>query len=129
MPFNDFMPSVGGFNPTQMSLVDIQNMKIPGLGDTPNFMQSAGGMYGNTNIPMNSPLVQNAAQDAIAKPEQGMSQGDMMKMASMALQGFNRGQQAPQAPTQQILRDQNQFRFAGFQQNPQQQMAQALRRR
>lgn len=61
-------------------------------------------------------------------PAQGMSGSDMMKMASMAMQGMNRGQQAPQAPTQQIIRDSNQFRFAGMQQNPQM-LAQALRNR
>lgn len=57
------------------------------------------------------------------QPAEGMSGSDMMKMASMAMQGFNRGQQGIQAPTQQIMRDSNQFRF------PQQAMAQALRRR
>ena len=65
-------------------------------------------------------------QNAMTMPDKGMSQGDMMKLAGMAMQGFNRGQQGIQAPTQQIIRDSNQFRFAG---NPQQQMAQALRQR
>lgn len=60
------------------------------------------------------------------QPEQGMSQGDMMKLASMAMQGMNRGQQGIQAPTQQIMRDQNRFSYT---QSPQQQMAQALRNR
>lgn len=55
--------------------------------------------------------------------DKGMSGSDMMKMASMAMQGFNRGQQGIQAPTQQIMRDSNQFRF------PQQAMANALRNR
>ena len=58
--------------------------------------------------------------------DKGMSNSDMMKMASMAMQGFNKGQMQVQAPTQQIIRDSNQFRFAG---NPQQQMANALRNR
>ena len=61
-------------------------------------------------------------------PQQGMSQGDMMKMAGMAMQGFNRPHQQVQQPTQQIIRDQNQFRFAGMQQNPQM-LANALRNR
>jgi len=61
--------------------------------------------------------------------DKGMSNSDMMKMASVAMQGFNRGQQAmPSGNTAQIIRDQNQFRFAGQQQNPQM-LAQALRRR
>ena len=64
---------------------------------------------------------------SIAKPEdKGMSGSDMMKLASMGMQGFNKGQMQIQQPTQQIIRDNNQFRFAG---NPQQQMAQALRQR
>lgn len=62
-------------------------------------------------------------QPQMQAPEQGMSQGDMMKLAGMAMQNMNRGQQGIQAPTQQIIRDSNQFRF------PQQAMAQALRRR
>ena len=67
-------------------------------------------------------------QQPMTAPDKGMSQGDMMKLAGMAMQGFNRGQQGIQAPTQQIIRDSNQFRFAGMQQNPQM-LAQALRRR
>ena len=66
-------------------------------------------------------------QQPMTAPDKGMSQGDMMKLAGMAMQGFNRPQQMQQ-PTQQIIRDQNQFRFAGMQQNPQM-LAQALRRR
>ena len=61
-------------------------------------------------------------------PEQGMDQMAMMKMAGQAMQGFGRGmqQQMPSGNTAQIIRDSNQFRFAG---SPQQQMAQALRQR
>ena len=71
---------------------------------------------------------QQQPQQTEQPADKGMSNSDMMKMASMAMQGFNRGQQGIQAPTQQIIRDQNQFRFAGQQQNPQM-LAQALRRR
>ena len=129
MAYNDFLPSIGGFNPTPMSLSEIQNMKIPGLGDAPNLMQAPQGMLGDSNIPMASPLVQNAVQGAIAKPEdKGMSNADMMKMAGMAMQAFNKPQQQVQNPLQ-IISDKNQFRYAGFQQSPQQQMAQMLRQR
>lgn len=76
---------------------------------------------------MGQPQMQAPQQQPV--PQQGMSQSDMMKMAGMAMQGFGRGQQVPQAPTQQIIRDQNQFRFAGMQPNQQQQIAQMLRRR
>ena len=67
-------------------------------------------------------------QQPTEQPKEGMSNSDMMKLAGMAMQGFNRPQQQVQQPTQQIIRDQNQFRFAGMQQNPQM-LAQALRKR
>ena len=58
----------------------------------------------------------------------GMSEMDMYRMASGALQGMGRNMQMqmPSGNTAQIMRDQNQFRYAG---NPQQQMAMALRQR
>ena len=60
----------------------------------------------------------------------GMSEMDMYRMAAGALQRMGRGmqQQMPSGNTAQIMRDQNQFRFAGMQQNPQM-LAQALRNR
>ena len=71
---------------------------------------------------------------APASPQQqtpdssGMSEMDMYRMASGALQGMGRNMQMqmPSGNTAQIMRDQNQFRFAS---TPQQQMANALRRR
>lgn len=71
-------------------------------------------------------MQQQPTQQPAEPAKEGMSNGDMMKLASMAMQGFSKGQQGVQAPTQQIIRDSNQFRFAG---NPQQQMAQVLRQR
>ena len=71
---------------------------------------------------------QQPTQQPTEQPKDGMSQGDMMKMANMAMQGFNRGQQQVQQPTQQIIHDNNQFRFAGMQQSPQM-LANALRNR
>ena len=61
-------------------------------------------------------------------PQQGMNPMDMYKMAAGALQGLAKPQQQVQNPLQ-IINDKNQFRYAGFHQNPQQQMAQALRQR
>jgi hypothetical protein len=92
---SDFLSSVGGFNPTQMSLSEIQNMKIPGMGEPLNLMQGPTGMYGNTSVPMDSSLVQGAVQGAIAKPEQGMSNSDMMQLAGMAMKGFANQRQPP----------------------------------
>lgn len=118
MPFNEFLPSVGGFNPN-MSLVNPQDMKLP---------FDVSGVYGAA-LPqgmVNRDGQQFMGQQQAQQPtDQSMSQGDMIKLAGMAMQGFGK-QQAPQAPTQQIIRDNNQFRFAG---NPQQQMANALRNR
>lgn len=122
------------FNPNMMSLNDLASISPMG--------GAAMGAYGGllpdqmkqgmmSQLPMgmmNRDGQQFMGQPQPQQPAQGMSQGDMMKMAGMAMQGFNRGQQAPQAPTQQIMRDNNQFRFAGQQQNPQM-LAQALRRR
>ena len=58
----------------------------------------------------------------------GMSEMDMYRMAAGALQGMGQNQQPQQMPQLPILRDSNQFRFAGMQQNPQM-LAQALRNR
>ena len=120
------------FNPNMMSLNDLAS--ISPMKDTAMGLLGAGlpdGMKQGImdQLPMgmmNRDGQQFMGQQQPQQPTQGMSQGDMMKLAGMAMQGFNRGQQTPQAPTQQIMRDSNQFRFAS---NPQQQMAQALRRR
>ena len=117
------------FNPNMMSLNDLA--QISPMGNT------AMGIYGSALSPemkqqmmpmgmMNRTGQEMMGQQQMTQP-QGMSQGDMMKLAGMAMQGFNRPQQMQQ-PTQQIIRDSNQFRFAGMQQNPQM-LAQALRRR
>ena len=71
---------------------------------------------------------QQPAQQPTEPAKEGISNSDMMKLAGMAMQGFSKGQQGVQAPTQQIIRDSNQFRFAGMQQSPQM-LANALRNR
>lgn len=117
------------FNPNMMSLNDLA--QISPMGNT------AMGVYGSALSPemkqqmMPMGMINRTGQEMMGQQQmtqpQGMSQGDMMKLAGMAMQGFNRPQQMQQ-PTQQIIRDSNQFRFAGMQQNPQM-LAQALRRR
>ena len=120
-----------GFNPSALSLNDLASISL--------MKDAALGIYGSALSPemkqqmmpmgmMNRTGQEFMGQQQPQMPQQGMSQGDMMKLASMAMQGFNRPQQQVQAPTQQIIRDQNQFRFAGMQQNPQM-LAQALRKR
>ena len=120
------------FNPNMMSLNDLASISP--------MKDAAMGIYGSLapegmkqgimgQLPMGMMNRDGQAfmgRQPMEAPQQGMSNSDMMKMAGMAMQGFGRGQQAPQMPTQQIIRDSNQFRFAG---NPQQQMAQALRQR
>ena len=120
------------FNPNMMNVSDLMNMS-PMSNQAMGIYGSAlpGGMKQDmmSQLPMgmvNREGQQFMGQQQPEMPAQGMGQGDMMKLAGMAMQGFNRGQQAPQQPQMQIMRDSNQFRFAG---TPQQQMAQALRRR
>ena len=132
MPFQSPM----GFNPNMMSLNDLASLSP--------MKDAAMGLYGSALSPemkeqmMPMGMMNRTGQEFMGQQqptqqpqqpaEQGMSQGDMMKLAGMAMQGFNKGQQGVQAPTQQIIRDSNQFRFAGMQQNPQM-LAQALRQR
>ena len=109
---------------SNMSLINPADLNVMNTG--------MGGMYGSAMPGMNNELMglakglPNQAQQ-MTQP-QGMSEMDMYRMASGALQGMGRGMQMqmPSGNTAQIIRDQNQFRFAG---TPQQQMANALRRR
>ena len=64
-------------------------------------------------------------------PEAGTDAKNMeaYRMMARGIQGMNRQQAFPSGNTAQIIRDNNQFRFAGYQGTPQQQMANALRNR
>ncbi len=121
------------FNPNMMSLNDLASlspMKDAAMGAYGALLPE--GMKQNMmQMPMG--MMNRNGQAFVGKPqmeapEQGMDKMTMMKMAGQAMQGFGRGmqQQMPSGNTAQIMRDQNQFRFAG---TPQQQMAQALRQR
>lgn len=94
-----------------------------------------------SNLGMNAEAMQGAqaltnqypgsAQELSGKliaADQAKGKMDAMRMMAQGVQGMGRGMQMPMPSgnTAQIMRDQNQFRFAG---NPQQQMANALRRR
>ena len=117
---SNFLPSVGGFSPN-MSLInqnDAQGLLGGALSPELKQQMMPMGMMNRTGQEMMGQ--QQTAQQP--QPNQGMSQGDMMKMAGMALSAFNKPQQQAQNPIQ-IIRDSNQFRF------PQQAMAQALRNR
>lgn len=126
MAYNDFLPSVGGFNPN-MSLINPNDAQGLLGGALSSEMQQQMMPMGMMNRDGQSFMGQQQPQ-GIVKPEQGMSNADMMKMASMAMSAFNKPQMQIQNPLQ-IIHDNNQFRYAGFQQSPQQQMAQALRNR
>lgn len=108
-----------------------------------NVMQPQGGLYGSQNqgwgnLGMNVQAM-NAAdampnqtpqltKDPMADYMEQMRQQQAMNIMAKGIQGMGQGmkQQMPSANTAQIIRDQNQFRFAG---TPQQQMANALRNR
>ena len=117
----DAMPLVGAGLPSgfRSSLLDAAGVNGGGNG-LMTALQNPLSPEGIANIN------KNAAEQAISKPESGMSEMDMYRLASSALQGMNRPQAFPSGNTAQIMRDQNRFFYA---QNPQQQMAQALRQR
>jgi len=136
-----FLESFGGFNPNMMSLNDLASispmkdaaMGIYGSALSPEMkeqMMPMGMMNRDGQAFMGQPQMQAPQQQPM--PEQGMSKMDMMRLGNQAIgqmQGMMGKGMQMQQPTQQIVRDSNQFRFAGMQQNPQQQMAQMLRRR
>lgn len=65
--------------------------------------------------------------DKMAAADESRNNMAAMRIMAQGIQGMGRNQMAmPSGNTAQIIRDSNQFRFAG---NPQQQMAQALRNR
>ena len=75
-----------------------------------------------------APAATNTPQST---PEGGIDAKNMeaYRMMARGIQGMNRQQAFPSGNTAQIIRDNNQFRFAGYQGTPQQQMANALRNR
>ena len=119
------------FSPNMMSANDL--VKMSPMADT------AMGIYGSALSPemksqmMPMGMMNRDGQEmmgqqnpqAMTQPN-GMSQMDMYRMAASALQNLAPRQQQTQQPQLQIMRDQNRFTYT---QNPQQQMAQALRNR
>ena len=116
MPFPQYSSNMSLINPSDLNVMNT----------------GMGGMYGAAMPGMNNELMglakalPNQAQQ-MTQP-QGMSEMDMYRMAAGALQGMGKNQQPQQMPQLPIMRDSNQFRFAGMQQNPQM-LAQALRNR
>ena len=131
---------------TGMSLINPNDVKgLLGAGLPPSLRNDMMDMAGNAidqyrNLGMNTGVMQGAQAMPNQYPGSGQEMADKMaaadesrnNMAAMrtmaqGMQGIGRNQmQMPSGNTAQIIRDQNQFRFAG---TPQQQMAQALRRR
>lgn len=70
----------------------------------------------------------DAVQQRMAEMKAQQDQANAYKMMGQGIQNYSKGMQMPMpsANTAQIMRDNNQFRMAG---TPQQQMAQALRKR
>jgi len=121
------------FNPNMMNVSDLMNMSPMG--------NQAMGIYGSalpggmkqdmmSQLPMgmvnrDGQMMMGQQQPMTAPQNNAMDQMAAYRMVAQGLQGMAPKQQMQQ-PQLQIMRDQNQFRFAG---TPQQQMAQALRRR
>ena len=109
---------------------ELANAQLPyGLGNyqqAGNMLQPQGGMMQNfqQGVQQTSPG-QDFMRQAM-EAQQNQKNMEAYKMIAQGIQGMAPRQQMPSGNTAQIIRDQNQFRFAG---NPQQQMAQALRRR
>ena len=112
----------GAALPNGMQGTDAMNMlQTQGSQIANAFQNPMGNMQAQQNMQVNAPA------QAMRDMQDKANQMDAYKMMAQGIQGMGRGmQQGMQQPTQQIIRDQNQFRFAG---NPQQQMAQALRNR
>ena len=114
MPFPQYSSNMSLINPSDLNVMNT----------------GMGGMYGAAIPGMNNELIglaKGIPNQAATQP-QGMSEMDMYRMAAGALQGMGKNQQPQQMPQLPIMRDSNQFRFAGMQQNPQM-LAQALRNR
>ena len=107
---------------SNMSLINPADLNVMNTG--------MGGMYGAAMPGMNNEMMglAKALPNQAATQPTGMSEMDMYRMAAGALQGMGKNQQPQQMPQLPIMRDSNQFRFAGMQQNPQM-LAQALRNR
>ena len=115
------------FNPNMMTMSDLMQVS-PMMNQAGSMYGSAlpAGMKGGMMNQMGHMMMNQPGGQPVAQP-QGMNQMDMYRMAAGALQGMAPKQTQMQNPVQ-IMRDQNQFRFAGMQQNPQM-LAQALRNR
>jgi hypothetical protein len=110
----------GIMNMAQGSIGGVANQGWGQLGMNQDAMQAA------KMLPNQYPGSGQEMADKLAAAGQDKRNLDAMKMMAQGVQSLGRGMAMPSGNTAQIIRDQNQFRFAG---NPQQQMAQALRNR
>lgn len=127
---------------TGMSLINPQDVKgLLGAGLPQGLRNDMMNMPSQMMPGMNNDVMQQAKMmpnqypgsgqeiaDKVAAADQAKSNMDAYKIMAQGIQGMGRGMQMqmPSGNTAQIIRDSNQFRFAG---TPQQQMAQALRQR
>lgn len=115
------LKAYGAAPPSGMQGADAMNMlQTQGSQIANAFQNPMSNMQAQQNMQVNAPA--QAMQDMQDKANQMQA----YKMMAQGIQGMGKGMQMPSGNTAQIIRDQNQFRFAG---TPQQQMAQALRRR
>ena len=120
LPFNtgsSFGMNYGSMPMNPADYTSQSPMNLGGAGMMQNFQQ------GVTQTTPGQDLMRQAME-----AQKGKDQMEMYKMAAGALQNLAPRQQMPSGNTAQIMRNQNQFRFAGMQQNPQM-LAQALRNR
>ncbi len=112
----------GIMNMAQGSIGGVMNQGFGQLGMNQDAMQGA------KMMPNQYPGSTQELADKMVAADENKRNMDAMRMMAQGVQGMGRGMQMqmPSGNTAQIMRDQNQFRFAG---TPQQQMAQALRRR
>jgi hypothetical protein len=110
----------GIMNMAQGSIGGVMNQGFGQLGMNTDMLQAA------QMAPNQYPGSAQAMVDKMAAADADKANMDAMGMMAKGVQGLFKPQAMPSGNTAQIIRDQNQFRFAG---NPQQQMAQALRNR
>ena len=107
---------------------DMMDMAGNAVDQYRNLGMNTDAMQGAQAMPNQYPGSGQEMADKMIAADESKRNMDAMRMMAQGVQGMGRGMQMqmPSGNTAQIIRDNNQFRFAG---TPQQQMANALRRR
>jgi hypothetical protein len=106
---------------------DMMDMAGNAIDQYRNLGMNTGVMQGAQAMPNQYPGSGQEMADKMIAADESKRNMDAMRMMAAGIQGMGRNQMTmPSGNTAQIIRDSNQFRFAG---TPQQQMANALRNR